>query len=289
MNNLRKKVVLVTGTSSGFGMLTVLKLCSKRNYHVYASMRNLNKSQELLNRVKEAGGQIDLLELDVTNNETIKNAVSKIKNDFGYIDVLINNAGIAFGGFFEDLNQEEIRIQMETNFFGAQNVIREVLPLMHIKGSGRIINISSVAGLIGYPCLGAYNASKWALEGFSESLNLELAPFNIKVILVEPGSFKTKIFDENALYTKNVHNKESNYYEYSQYILSKRINELKKFRPDPDIAAKKIVELIEKKNPKFRNVVGLDAKIQLIIKKILPYKLFSGLVAFFAMRKIEKS
>jgi short-subunit dehydrogenase len=285
MNNLRRKVVLITGTSSGFGLLTACKLSTKKNYHVYASMRNLNKSKELLDKVKNAGGQIDLLELDVTKIDTIKKSVSKIKNDFGYLDVLINNAGIAFGGFFEDLSSEEIRMQFETNFFGMQNVMREVLPLMHAKGSGKIINVSSVAGLIGYPCLSAYSSSKWALEGFSESLNSELSPFNIKVILVEPGSFKTKIFDENALYTKNVNNKESNYYEYSQYILSKRMNELKKFRPDPDIVAKKIVELIEKKNPKFRNVVGYDAKIQLIFKKILPYKLFSILINFFAMRK----
>ena len=113
------------------------------------------------------------------------------------LDCVVNNAGYGIGGAFEDLTQEEIREQMETNFFGVQNVIREALHLMRNRGEGRIINISSVSGFSASPCFGAYNASKWALEGFSESLRYELKPFGIKVLLIEPGIYKTKILTEN--------------------------------------------------------------------------------------------
>jgi NAD(P)-dependent dehydrogenase (short-subunit alcohol dehydrogenase family) len=173
----KNKVVLITGCSSGFGLLIASRLASK-NFIVYATMRNLDKQSPLLSEVNLRGGNINILKLDVTNKENVKEAISKIAAKEGYIDIVINNAGYGIGGFFEDLSDKEIRDQIETNFFGVQNVIREVIPLMRQRSHGKIINLSSVAGFSANPCFGAYNASKWALEGFSESLRYELKPWN---------------------------------------------------------------------------------------------------------------
>ena len=179
--NKNSKIILITGCSSGFGLLTAARL-SVKGHRVFATMRSLNKKQELLDEVKARDGKVQILELDVTKEATIQAAVQRIEQEFGRIDVLVNNAGFGIGGFFEDLSEDDIRIQMETNFFGVQNVTRHVIPFMRRQKSGIIINISSIAGLYALPAFGAYNASKWSLEGFSESLRHELRFFGIQVL-----------------------------------------------------------------------------------------------------------
>ena len=193
------KVILITGSSSGFGMLTAVRL-AQAGHRVIATMRDLNSSGALLDEGKKSGHEIETFQLDVTNKRSIRDTVRNVAAKHGYIDVLVNNAGYGIGGFFEDLTDEEIRAQMETNFFGVQNVTREVIPVMRQRRSGKIINISSIAGLSAAPSFGAYNASKWALEGFSESLRYEMKIWGIDVCLIEPGTYKTKIFYENARY-----------------------------------------------------------------------------------------
>ncbi|MCP4481783.1 MAG: SDR family oxidoreductase [bacterium] len=266
-----KKNVLITGCSSGFGKLTAELLAKDPSVKIYASMRDLSKNK--------LSPQIEVLMIDVTKPETIDAAVSKLNR----IDILINNAGAALGGFFEDLTYQEIFSQFKVNFFGVQNMIRAVLPLMHNQGSGRIINISSIAGRVSYPALGAYNASKWALEGFSESLYLELKPFNIDVCLVEPGSFQTKIFEENAQFSSNC-NKDSKYYDYTKFMIETRIKKLNKIRPKPIRVAKVLAQIIHKKNIKFRILIGSDAKITYLLKCILPHNIFASIINFFALK-----
>lgn len=278
MENPAYKVVLITGCSSGFGLRTAARL-SAGPYHVVASMRDLEKKNNLLGEVEIRHGKLDLLRVDVTDVKTIKEAVSEIKARYGRLDVLINNAGYGIGGFFEDLTQEEIRAQMETNFFGVQNMTREVLPLMRERGSGLIINISSVSGLYGLPCFGAYNASKWALEGFSESLFYELLPFGIKVCLIEPGVYKTKIFYENRRYASRFFNQESPYYEISQAFQKRTNDHVKADNKDPEEVAALIESIINDDNPSFRNIPDTQGQCLHLLKRFLPFRLFSWAAA----------
>ena len=230
------KIVLITGTSSGFGLLTAARLASV-GHIVIASMRNLKKKDFLLNEINKRGGIADIIELDVTERFSIKKALGYVSSKYGYVDVLINNAGFGLGGFFEDLTEEEIRGQMETNFFGVQNVTREVIPLMRPRKAGKIINISSIAGCYGSPAFGAYNASKWALEGFSESLYHELKLFNINVVLIQPGTYNTSIFHENSRYAQNFNNSSSPYFPISQYLKEKVMTYVNNSRKDPEAIA----------------------------------------------------
>ncbi|MFL6518145.1 MAG: SDR family oxidoreductase, partial [Bacillus sp. (in: firmicutes)] len=191
---MTKKTAIVTGSSSGFGLLCTVELASK-GFIVMATMRDVNKSKPLLERAKEhkVDNLIHVLPLDVTSTESI-NLFKTILADYPSVDVLVNNAGFALGGFSEELSIDDYRLQFETNFFGLIAVTQAVLPFMRAKKQGRIINMGSISGRIGFPGLSAYVASKHALEGYSESLRLELKPFGIDVSLIEPGSFQTNIW-----------------------------------------------------------------------------------------------
>lgn len=271
------KVILITGCSSGFGLRTALRL-AKRGHCVVATMRDLSRSGTLLDEVKNAKKEIDLFQMDVTNKKSIKEVVRLVAAKHGYIDVLINNAGYGIGGFFEDLTDEEIRAQMETNFFGVQNVTREVIPCMRQRRSGKIINISSIAGLSASPSFGAYNASKWALEGFSESLYHEMRIWGIAVALIEPGTYKTKIFYENARYAKNFTNPDSPYYPISQFLEKKVKNYVDGCDKNLEDVPKLVEKLINSKNPPFRNIPDLETKILYRLRRMLPFSLYSKMI-----------
>ena len=282
----KPKVVLITGCSSGFGLLIAARL-AQHGHQVVATMRDLQRSPGLLNEVNKRDVKLDLYPMDVTHLGTIKETMAKIADKYGYIDCLINNAGYGIGGAFEDLTDEEIREQMETNFFGVQNVIRQALRLMRNREDARIINISSVAGFSSSPCFGAYNASKWALEGFSESLRYELKPFGIKVLLIEPGIYRTKIFSDNRRYATHFNNEESPYYGMSQH-LKKRVDDfVADCYKDPDEIAELVERLMNAKNPAFRNQPDLEAKIQYVFKKILPFRLYSKIVETAVFKGLE--
>ena len=217
-------------------------------------------------------------ELDVTKPATIQAVVQEIKMKYQRIDVLVNNAGFALGGFFEDLSEEEIRRQMEVNFFGVQNVCREVVPLMRQQKSGRIINISSIAGQSGTPSLGAYNSSKWALEGFSESLYHELRNFGVQVVLVEPGPYPTKIFSDNARYCRGFDNPQSPYFSFSQKLKAFVKKEFVKNKRNPEDIAVLIEKIIDTKNPRLRYVPDLSSWMRLVAGKIIPPALYNYLL-----------
>lgn len=271
------KVVLITGCSSGFGLHTAIHLSSK-GYKVVATMRDLDKRNVLEGEVHRRKNHIDILQLDVTDNVSIKNAIKQIAAKYGYIDVLVNNAGCGIGGFFEDLAEEEIRQIMETNFFGVQAVTREVIPLMRQRKKGKIINISSVSGFSTSPSFGAYNASKWALEGFSESLRYELKFFDIDVLLIEPGTYKTKIFTENAKYAKDFNNPQSPYYSISQFLRKRVTDHFEDCHKDIEEVSLMIEKLIKSARPAFRNIPDIESKILYLMRRILPFRVYSFLL-----------
>ncbi len=271
------KIILVTGCSSGFGLLFCARLAAK-GHTVIATMRNLQKKDALLNEVHRRGGIVDLQALDVTDIHSIHKIIDYIQDHYQRLDVLINNAGYGLAGFFEDLSDSEIRGIMETNFFGVMNVSRQALPLLHQSRKARIINISSVSGFTTYPCFGAYNASKWALEGMSESLMFELKPFGIDVLLVEPGTYRTEIFYANRKYAARFNDPQSRYYGYSQALKELVDDNLAKNKRDPEQVAILVEQLIHSPHPRFRNIPDFPSRILYWTRKCLPFSFFSWLI-----------
>ena len=181
----RQKVAIVTGSSSGIGYATSLML-ARKGFYTYASARNIDKSANLQLIADAERLPLKLIKLDVTDDSSVNDAVEKIVSEKGRINVLVNNAGYALFGAFEDLSIDEMKAQFETNFFGVVRVTQHVLPIMRTKynGDGVIVNVSSVNGHVAFPVISAYVATKFALEGLSESIAYELEPFRIKVILI---------------------------------------------------------------------------------------------------------
>ena len=194
-DNNKKAVAVVTGSSSGIGYETSL-LLAKNGFFTYATMRSPDKSNKIINLKQNEKLLLEVLRLDVTDDKSVKEAIKKIVNERGTIDVLVNNAGYALVGPLEELSIQEFKEQFETNVFGVIRVIKEILPIMRKQRHGIIVNISSVAGRTGFPLTSAYVSSKFALEGLSESIAYEIEQFGIKVILIEPGVIKTN-FDRN--------------------------------------------------------------------------------------------
>jgi short-subunit dehydrogenase len=202
------KVAVVTGSSSGIGFETSL-LLARKGFYTYATMRNLNKSQKINDVVEKENLPLKILQLDVTDDKSVKDAIRQITDESSRIDVLVNNAGYGVMGAVEDLSIDEFKSQFETNFFGVIRVTKEVIPIMRNQGSGNIINVSSVGGRIGIPLNTAYISSKFAIEGFSESMRYELEQFGIDVILIEPGVVKTNFFENADVVVNNNDNNTS--------------------------------------------------------------------------------
>jgi len=282
------KIILITGCSSGFGLLTAARLASK-GHTVIATMRNLTKRQALLDETRKRNTNVQILPLDVTDIRSIQATITAVETLHGRIDVLINNAGYGIGGFFEDLTQEEIRAQLDTNFFGVQNVCREVIPLMRRQKQGKIINISSISGLYALPGFGAYNASKWALEGFSESLYYEMKIHGVNVCLIEPGTYRTTIFYGNKRYAKNFNNPQSPYYKHSKYFSEEVDKYVAADKKDPEDIAILVEKLVNAQNPSFRNIPDRRSKILFALKRFLPFQIFSGILYKLLFSKISKT
>ena len=272
---MSEKVALVTGSSSGFGLLICVEL-AKAGFRVVASMRDLNRREKLDQAAGPLAPHIDVRKLDVTETPSIEPFVESVLHDYARIDVLVNNAGFAVAGFAEDLKLEEIRRQFDTNFFGAVAMTKAVLPIMRRQRSGHLIMISSIGGLVGGAGISSYEASKHALEGWSESLRMEVNPFGIKVVLVEPGSYQTDIWTRNAVLGEKTQDPSSAYIARSQR-LREFAKKLKK--RDPIEVAQLVVRIAQDPAPKLRFLIGPDAHIQLWLKRILPWKSFEKLMA----------
>jgi len=279
LNPMPDKIALITGASSGFGLLTSIEL-AKAGFRVVATMRDLSRRSRLDDAATAAGvaALLDIRALDVTSFETLPAFVDSVVHDYGRLDVLVNNAGFAVAGFAEDIKLEELRRQFETNFFAAVAMTKAALPTMRRQHSGHIIQISSIAGLHGTVTASSYSASKHALEGWSESLRLEVNPLGIKVVLIEPGAFQTDIWTRGAVMGENATKPTSPNIERSLRMRG-RIQALPK--RDPIEVARLIASVAQDPNPKLRYLVGRDAKIQLAMKRILPWKWHEKIVANF--------
>ncbi|WNS45919.1 SDR family oxidoreductase [Paenibacillus sp. MMS20-IR301] len=271
------RIALITGTSSGFGLLTALTL-ARRGYKVVATMRDLSRQTGLVQQAEQAGvlERIHLMTLDVTEESSIAAAARKITEQFGRIDVLVNNAGFAVGGFVEEVSMDEWRRQMETNFFGLIAVTKAVLPVMRAQGEGQIINVSSVSGLTGFPGYAPYAASKFAVEGFSESLRQELRSFGIKVVLVEPGSFRTPIWGKGIA---GMHTREDSPYQARLDEVLRYSRKSAETAPDPQEVAELIGRITGKSKPRLRYPVGKGSRLLIVAKTLLPWKLLESIVA----------
>lgn len=265
-----KSVVLITGASGGLGLLTSLAL-AEAGYFVVASMRDLSKKERLLERALKNGvkANIECIKLDVTKHDDIETVIPKVIKRFGSIDVLINNAGYAAGGFTEELSMEEWRQQFDTNFFGLVAVTKAVLPHMRRQQQGSIINLSSISGRMALPGLGPYSASKHAVEGFSESLRLEMLPFGIHVVLIEPGTYQTAIWSKGM--DEFDVNSESPYKEKIESLM-KIVNHIANTAGDPEEVVQQIVKVAQEEKPKLRYPVGSGVKSQIRLKNLLPWK-----------------
>jgi NAD(P)-dependent dehydrogenase (short-subunit alcohol dehydrogenase family) len=271
-----QKVAIVTGSSSGIGYATSL-LLARNGFYTYASARNINKSVSLQSIANAERLPLKLIQLDVTDDNSVKDAVQKIVLEKGRIDVLVNNAGYGLFGAFEDLSLEEIKAQFETNFFGIIRVTQHVLPIMRNGGSGGIIvNVSSVNGHIAFPVISAYVGTKFALEGLSESIAYELEPFGIKVILIEPGAIGSNFMKGSVLSNRALDPK-SPYSEFVRKIRSK-ISSDHENATQPEEVAKTIVQAVLSEKPEFRYVVGNDAVNLMEARKNMPYSDFQHII-----------
>jgi NAD(P)-dependent dehydrogenase (short-subunit alcohol dehydrogenase family) len=250
-----QKVAVVTGTSSGIGLETSLAL-ARSGFRTYATMRNLNKSENIKSVATKENLPIHINQLDVTDDISIKNAVQAIFSEVGRIDVLVNNAGYALNGAFEDLTIDEIKAQFETNLFGVIRTTQAILPIMRKQQFGIIVNMSSGAGRLGYPGGSAYISTKFAVEGLSESMAYELEPFGIKVVLVEPGVIRTN-FANAMVVAKKSQDPNSPYSQYMQKIASS-FEHMMENGSSPDLVAKVVLKAVTSENPSLRYLAGKD-------------------------------
>ena len=252
-----KEVAVVTGSSSGIGHETALTL-ARNGYTTYATMRNTSKATEIQSIASKENLPIIVKQLDVTKDESVRNAIQQIASEAGRIDVVVNNAGYGLTGAFEDLSIEEIKAQYETNFFGAIRVTQAVLPIMRKQRSGKIINISSGAGRLGYPGGSAYVSTKFALEGLSESMSYELEPFGIRVVLVEPGVIRTN-FSSGMVLAKKAQDPNSPYSQMMQRM-GTTLQQLEQNGSDVDLVASIVLKAATSANPELRYLAGKDVE-----------------------------
>ena len=258
-----EKVAVITGTSSGIGFETALAL-AREGYHTYATMRDITKSDKIKEIEKKESLKIDVLELDVDNEDSAKTAIQQILDQKQRIDVLVNNAGWGLWGCGEDVSVDEFRAQFETNFFSIIRLIQEVTPTMRKQGSGTIVNVSSVAGRIGFPASPAYISSKFALEGLSESLRLEMAPFGVNVVIIEPGVIKTNFLNPMKMAKRS---ESDTVYRDITVKVTSGVKMMAEMGTHPKEVADTIVKATKNENPLPRYIVGNDASMFLEARK----------------------
>jgi NAD(P)-dependent dehydrogenase (short-subunit alcohol dehydrogenase family) len=271
-----EKLALITGASSGIGLLTAVTL-ARRGYRLVATVRDLNR-RALLDQAAEkagVGNRLDLRQLDISDFDSIPRVVNEVLRDYSRIDVLVNNAGFVYAGFAEDIRLPELRQQMDTNFFGHVAVTQAVLPAMREQRSGHIIMISSESGRMGSPALSSYSASKFALEGWSETLRIETRELGIKVALVEPGAFKTDIWDRNTRLNEDLLAGNSPNQERGRRLKEWAVTTPK---ADPQLVADLIARIAQDPNPRLRYMIGRDARVRWWLRMLLPWKIYEKLV-----------
>lgn len=261
-----KQVVLITGISSGFGKVTATLLAAQ-GHTVYGTVRKETATDPAVN----------VLIMDLSEGDSIISAVDKLVQKEGRIDVLINNAGMHTGGPIETLPLETVKFQMNTNFIGLVQLTQLVLPVMRKQGGGKIINFSSIGGLMGLPYQGIYSAGKFAIEGFSEALRMEVREFNIKVVVINPGDFNTNNTTNRHGFLAPTGESDPYKSQFAKTLAVIEKDETKGWKPE--ILAKKLVRIVECSNPRQNYVIAsIEQKLAVVIKSILPGKLFSKIL-----------
>lgn len=270
-----RPVVLITGASTGIGICLARLLLQKDSYRVVLTAR-----EKSLSRFQEQGllpsENLMILPLDVTSHDDRIACIQKIEEKWGGVDILVNNAGISYRAVVEHMNDEEQLQQLATNYLGPLALIRLVLPHMREKREGRILNISSVGGMMAMPTMSAYSASKFALEGASEALWYEAKPWNIKVSIIEPGFIRSQSF-QNVYYSKESRDSSVKHGPYSEYYDSMtpfvaRMME-NSFSTAEDVA-RKILKVIKQKHPKLRVPATFDAHFFYWLRRLLPRRFY---------------
>lgn len=276
LNNQNKKTVLITGSSSSMGFLTVLRF-ARDGYIAYASTRKLDSDvvKEFKSLAEKENLSINPIYMDLIDHKSIEDAVEKIINDNGKIDVLINNAGYGYLSAVEDIDERQFSRQFETNVSGILKTMQAVIPHMRRQGKGLIINISSIMGFSTAPLNAPYSSSKYALECLSETLALEVKPFGIDIVIVEPGDFHTK-FLENAI--RQEHPQDSPYLKLYMRQDSKKGEGAGK--KDPAIVADLLLKISKTDKPRLRYMVGKEV----LMRKLLHTFLVDGLWIKFLRR-----
>lgn len=264
---MKEKVALITGASSGIGKACA-EVLVKSGIKVYGTSRKAKFPPDL-------NSNPILVQMDVNDDESVNRAVSYILEKEGKIDILVNNAGFGIAGPVEETPLEAAKNQFETNFFGVHRVIKAVLPQMRERKDGLIVNISSIGGIIPLPFQPFYSASKFAVEGLTEALRMELIPFNIKVVLIEPGDLKTEFTDRRVKFIKEG----SEYMPYFERTI-KVVEHDERNGGSPEEVAKVLKKIIKSRNPKPRYTAGPTyEKVAVFLRRILPGKLFTWALA----------
>lgn len=249
---MEKKVWFITGASSGFGY-EFAKAALERGDFVAATVRKPEALTELENKYPT---ELIPLRLDVTNRKAVFEAVKAAKDHFGRLDIVVSNAGYGHFGPVEEISEDSQRAQMETNFFGSFHVIQAVLPILREQKSGHILQVTSNGGVAAFPFVGAYNASKWALEGFVEALSYEVAPIGIKITLVEPGGFATGFASAVSVTESKLEPYATMLKGFLDYAANAKYD-------DPAEAAQRILQVVDAENPPLRILLGSGTTAQL--------------------------
>jgi NAD(P)-dependent dehydrogenase (short-subunit alcohol dehydrogenase family) len=263
-------VVLITGCSSGIGYSASL-LFARNGFYTYASMHNTRKSTIIKQIANKEALPLEVIQLDVNDDPSVKNAIEEIISEKGRIDVLVNNAGYGLVGPIEDISIGELKAQFETNLFGVFRVIQQVLPTMRRqKDGGRIINVSSIGGIVGYPFSTSYCSTKFALEGLSESMSYEVEPFDIKVILIEPA-FVISDFHNNAkiVVKSDKTDNSSSYTQTMNRMFEKYKQVVEEYKISAEEVAKVILNAAISANPDQRYLVGKYSETMMRAKKTM--------------------
>ncbi|MEQ9074893.1 MAG: SDR family NAD(P)-dependent oxidoreductase [Sandaracinaceae bacterium] len=261
-------IVLCTGCRSGFGLLIAVA-AARAGHTVYAGLRDLETREDLDRATK--GLDVRPVQLDVLDRLQHEEVVERILGEHGRLDALINNAGIALGGFQEQIEEDELRRLFDVNVFSPWALTKRCLPTMREQRAGIVINVSSMAGRQAMPGLGAYAGSKFALEGMTEALRHELRPFGVRVVLVEPGPYKTDIFGRNRRTARESH-EGGGPYARMQARMEKLVEKMEARMGDPQEVADLVVELLQDPSPRLRYPLGPGVQARLWARRLLPFQ-----------------
>ncbi len=265
------RIALITGGTDGLGRAAAVML-AERGYRVFAGGRNAERIAALQQLANERKLPLTAMELDVCDDASVDRAITEIESSAGTVDVLVNNAGIAIAAVMEEITLADLRKQFETNFFGLVRMAQRVLPEMRQKLSGRIINMSSIAGKLTSPLFGPYSSSKHAVEAISDAMRLEVYPFGIQVVLIEPGYIHTSMSrnagELSSAYAKGA--EQSPYKAVYQGFLNAWGKTTKSSHYTPEDCARVVVRAIEDDPPRARYAVTREAKIGILARRLLP-------------------